>query len=167
MKGLVVHGVFGKDKTKDKTPYKTNVGIQFRHERGKDVHAPGFYLHLEPGRCFAGVGMWMPEAKVARVIRERIYERPDEWRKATQYKRFASRWNLMSDDDADYLKRVPKDFDPEFKYADALRLKTFIAVSSLTQKAVTSPDFDVELAERFKVASDLNRFLCQAQGLPY
>lgn len=153
--------------SKDKTPYKTNVGIQFRHERGKDVHAPGFYLHLEPGRCFAGVGMWMPEAKVARVIRERIYEHPDEWRKATQYKRFASRWNLMSDDDGDYLKRVPKDFDPEFKYADALRLKTFIAVSSLTQKAVTSPDFDVELAERFKAGSDLNRFLCKAQGLPY
>jgi uncharacterized protein (TIGR02453 family) len=29
---------------KDKTPYKTNVGIQFRHELGKDVHAPGLYL---------------------------------------------------------------------------------------------------------------------------
>ena len=33
-------------------PYKTNVGIQFRHEFGKDIHAPGFYLHLEPGIVF-------------------------------------------------------------------------------------------------------------------
>ena len=30
----------------DKSPYKTAAGIQFRHESGKDVHAPGFYLHL-------------------------------------------------------------------------------------------------------------------------
>ena len=42
---------------KDKTPYKTNVGAHFRHEAGKDAHAPGFYLHLEPGMCFAGCGV--------------------------------------------------------------------------------------------------------------
>ena len=27
--------------SRDKTPYKTNIGIQFRHSLGKDVHAPG------------------------------------------------------------------------------------------------------------------------------
>ncbi len=151
----------------DKTPYKTNVGVQFRHEQGKDVHAPGFYLHLEPGACFAGVGMWRPEAKVARVIRERIYEHPDEWRRATRYKLFTSTWSMTTDDDGDRLKRVPRDFDPDFEYADDLRLKTFIAVSKLTHKAVTSPDLGVELARRFKVGSNLNRFLSQAVGLPY
>ena len=46
--------------SKDKTPYKTNVGIQFRHELGRDVHAPGYYVHLEPGRCFLGAGIWRP-----------------------------------------------------------------------------------------------------------
>lgn len=153
--------------SKDKTPYKTNVGIQFRHERGKDVHAPGFYVHIEPGACFAGVGMWKPEPKVARQIRQRIYEHPDEWRKATTYKRFTNVWDMMSDDEGDYLKRVPKEFDPAFEFADALRLKTFIAGSKLTQKAITSPDFDEELAKRFKAGSDLNRLLCQAEGLPY
>ena len=38
----------------DKRPYKTNIGIQFRHERGRDVHAPGLYVHIEPGGCFLG-----------------------------------------------------------------------------------------------------------------
>src|SRR4051812_13349888 len=33
----------------DKTPFKTHVGIHFSHEKGKDAHAPVFYLHLEPG----------------------------------------------------------------------------------------------------------------------
>ena len=36
----------------DKRPYKTNIGIQFRHEMGKDVHAPGYYLHIETASCF-------------------------------------------------------------------------------------------------------------------
>ena len=42
--------------SKDKTPYKTNIGIQFRHERGKDVHAPGFYIHIAPERLLGGCG---------------------------------------------------------------------------------------------------------------
>ncbi len=153
--------------SKDKTPYKTNVGIQFRHEQGKDVHAPGFYIHLEPGGCFAGIGMWRPETKVARQIREHIYEHPADWKKAAKYKRFANVWDMMSDDDDAHLKRVPREFDPEFPFADDLRLKTFIAGSKLSQKDVTSADFDAELAKRFKVGSDLNRFLCEAIGLPY
>jgi uncharacterized protein (TIGR02453 family) len=53
--------------SKDKTPYKTNVGIQFRHEQGKDVHAPGFYVHLEPGQNFGGVGLWSPETAIAKL----------------------------------------------------------------------------------------------------
>ena len=43
----------------DKRPYKTNVGIQFRHVMGKDVHAPGFYFHIEPGVVFVGAGLWL------------------------------------------------------------------------------------------------------------
>lgn len=152
---------------KDKTPYKTNVGIQFRHELGKDVHAPGFYIHLEPRACFAGVGMWRPEPKVARQIRTHIFEHPDEWKKAAKYKRFASVWDMLSDDEGDHLKRVPTEFGPDFVYADDLRLKTFIAGSKLSQKAVTSPDFDDELAKRFKAGSDLNQFLCEAMNLQY
>ena len=46
---------------KDGEPYKTNVGIQFRHEQGRDVHAPGFYVHIAPGECFLAVGLWRPE----------------------------------------------------------------------------------------------------------
>ena len=41
--------------SKDGAPYKTNVGIQFRHEFGRDVHAPGFYVHIAPGECFLAV----------------------------------------------------------------------------------------------------------------
>ncbi|MEE8485114.1 MAG: TIGR02453 family protein [Acidimicrobiia bacterium] len=152
--------------SKDKTPMKTNVGIQFRHESGKDVHAPGFYLHLEPGACFAGVGMWRPHAKVARNIRDGIFEDPDGWRKATKLKSFTDTWDLSVEAE-DSLKRVPKEYGGDFIYSDDVRMKSFIARSKLTQKAVTSASFDEELATRFDRASALNQFLCGAIGLPY
>jgi len=54
---------------KDKTPYKTNIGIQFRHEAGKDVHAPGYYLHIAPQECFFGAGIWRPDSTALGQIR--------------------------------------------------------------------------------------------------
>ena len=152
--------------SKDKTPYKTNVGIQFRHEIGKDVHAPGFYLHLEPGACFAGVGIWRPEAKVARKIRDSIFEDPDAWRKATKLKSFTDTWDLSVEDE-DRLKRVPKEYGEDFVYADDVRMKSFIAGSRLTQKSVTAASFDNDLAKLFTKASNLTAFLCKAVGLPF
>src|ERR687888_1622679 len=63
--------------SKDKSPYKTNLGIHFRHERAKDVDAPGYYLHIGPGEVFAGGGMWHPDSSTATRIREAIVADPD------------------------------------------------------------------------------------------
>ena len=152
--------------SKDKTPYKTNVGIQFRHERGKDVHAPGFYVHIAPSDCWLGVGMWRPETKVARAVREEIFEEPEDWKKATKYKAFTNVWSIDPDDE-EMLKRVPREFDPDFIYADDLRMKSFTAGHKLTQRQVTSADFDDITAKAFKAASAYTGFLCRAVDLPY
>ena len=63
--------------SKDKTPYKTNVGVQFRHEEGKDVHAPGFYLHIEDNDCWFGIGLWRPKTDVLTLIRQKIVDESD------------------------------------------------------------------------------------------
>jgi len=69
--------------SKDKSPYKTNAGVHFRHELAKDAHAPGYYLHLDPKESFMGAGIWRPDAATAKRIRFAIVERPDAWKKAT------------------------------------------------------------------------------------
>lgn len=48
--------------SRNKLPYKTNIGIQFRHEQAKDVHSPGYYVHIEPDEVFLGAGMWRPDS---------------------------------------------------------------------------------------------------------
>jgi len=150
----------------DKTPYKTNVGIQFRHEAGKDIHAPGFYLHLEADACFAGVGLWHPETEVARTLRQAINDQTAGWRAATKVEEFTNTWSLDQDED-EMLKRVPPGLDPDHPHADDLRMKSFMAGTSLTQKLVTSAGFDEQLATMFSRAGRFTGFLCDALGLPF
>jgi uncharacterized protein (TIGR02453 family) len=152
--------------SKDKTPYKTNVGIQFRHEQGKDIHAPGFYLHIEPRACFAGAGLWKPESPVARAIRQSIHDDPIDWKKASKGKAFSDTWSIAQGD-SEMLKRVPKELNNEHPYPDDLRLKSFIAGTRLSQTRVTSAGFDAELAAMFTKASAFTRFLCNAVGIPF
>lgn len=145
----------------DKTPYKTNVGIQFRHKRGQDVHAPGFYLHLEPGRNFAGAGMWAPEARVARRIRQTINDDPVGWEKAAHSKEFTDDWSLGRHDE-DRLKRVPKELDADHPYPEDLRLKSFTAGAKMTQKSITSTGFADDLLGLYATAGPYTKFLCGA-----
>lgn len=151
---------------KDKTPYKTNVGIQFRHERGRDVHAPGFYIHLEPGDSFLGAGMWRPETPLARAIRQAINDDPTRWNKAAHSKSFQDTWTI-GDHDEDRLKRVPKELDPDHPFPDDLRLKTFTAGTRISQKTVTSGAFGDRSFEAFEKAGPYTRFLCDAIGVPF
>ena len=94
--------------SKDKTPYKTQVGIQFRHERAKDAHAPGFYLHLEPGSVFMACGTWHPDGDTLRAIRTAIAADADRWRAIVADEAFAARFRLGGET----LKRAPAGFNP-------------------------------------------------------
>jgi len=152
--------------SKDKTPYKTNVGIQFRHAAGEGVHAPGFYVHLEPRSNFAGVGLWHPETATVRAIRQAINDRPAEWKSATRGKAFSDSWSIDPGEDQT-LKRVPSEFDADFPFADDLRMKSFVAGANLTQASVTTASFPDELSARFGKAGPFARFLCEAVGLAF
>ena len=142
----------------DKTPYKTNTGLQFRHEQARDVHAPGFYLHIEPGNSFMGVGLWRPETQAAYAIRERIDAEPKEWSAATRRKRFTEVFSLGGDS----LKRPPKGFDNDHRFIDDLKRKDFIASARLSQRAVTADDFPSQFSESCRRAAPFMAFLCAA-----
>jgi uncharacterized protein (TIGR02453 family) len=152
--------------SKDKTPYKTNVGIQFRHVRGRDIHAPGFYLHLEPGQCFAGAGLWTPETPVARAIRQKMSDDPESWSKAAHSPEFTALWTI-ADHESDRLRKVPRELDPDHPYPDDLRLKSFTAGTKLTQASVTSASFTEDLVGRYALSGPYVGFLCGAIDVPF
>lgn len=148
---------------KDKTPYKTNLGIQFRHAAGKDVHAPGIYFHVDGDEVFLGVGTWRPEPEPLATIRKAIAEAPDAWAKVRDDARFRAYWSLGGES----LSRPPRGFDKDHVHADDLRRKDHIAVCNLQHADVLRADLPELLAERLADAKAYLAWLCRAIGVAF
>ena len=149
--------------SKDKTPYKTNIGIQFRHELGRDAHAPGYYLHIEPEESFIGAGLWRPPSEPLRQIRERIALKSGEWQRAIGDQTFADAFRLGGES----LVRPPRGFDKDHALLDDIKRKDFIAVREILPADVTRAGFREELVQSIKAAEPLMRFLCKAVNAPF
>jgi len=145
----------------NKLPYKTNIGIQFRHERARDVHSPGYYVHISVDEVFVGVGMWRPGSVPLRQIRERIAARPGEWTRAIGAPVFKRQFSLAGE----FLQRPPRGFDKEHPQIDDIKRKSFIAVRDLDVSDCLKPQFQRSVEKSFKQASPYMEFLCMAVGL--
>lgn len=149
--------------SKDKSPYKTAVGIQFRHKQAKDVHSPGFYLHLEPDGCFAGLGIWHPDGASLARIRAFLVDNSSRWRRTLAGKRFQEEFQLGGDS----LKRPPKGYDPDHPLIEDLKRKDFIAYTPLDDSVVTSPGFLQEYARLGRTGAPFVRLLADAVGVDF
>ncbi len=149
--------------SKNKTPYKTNIGIQFRHEQAKDVHSPGYYIHIEPRQVFLGAGMWRPEAESLRGIRERIAARPAEWQRALRDQQFQRNFELGGDS----LTRPPRGFSKDQDCIDDIKRKSFIAVRDLDPATCLKPQFQRTVENSFRMAEPFMRFLCKSVGVRF
>ena len=149
--------------SRDKSPYKTYAGVQFRHERAKDVHAPGFYLHIQPKEAFLGVGIWHPDSDTLKLLRDAIVENPAKWKRAKSAKAFTEHFELAGDS----LKRAPKGYDPDHPLIEDLRRKDFIAVTKLKQKDLVAPAFLDHFTKTCTAAKPFMRYLAEAVGLDF
>jgi len=149
----------------DKTPYKTNVGIQFRHAAGKDVHAPGFYVHVAPDGCFIGLGMWRPEPPSLAAIRHKIDHEQARWKKIVDPKALAKKGLATGGGDA--LKRVPKGYPVDHPLADELKKTSHILHRDVTADEVTGPRFAALVTKSFEAGAEHMRFLCEAVGVTF
>ena len=149
--------------SKDKSPYKTAVGIQFRHKQAKDVHTPGFYLHLAPDECFVGLGIWHPDGPSLARIRSFIVESPTRWKRTVNAKKFRERFELAGDS----LKRPPRGYDPEHPLIEDLKRKDYIATTRIDGASVTAKGFLDEFETLCRSGSPLVRYLCAALDIPF
>jgi uncharacterized protein (TIGR02453 family) len=141
----------------DKRPYKTHLAMRFSH-RGKDVHSPGFYLHLEPGGCFAACGLWHPEPPTLLKVRSAMVSRPEEWRAVRKH---------LNWDDATKLSRPPRGFPSDHEFVDDLKLRDLGAAVEFTDKQVCSPKFMATFAAACRRMCPVAAFLSSALGLQF
>lgn len=149
--------------SKNKTPYKSNIGIQFRHEQARDVHAPGYYVHIDPDRVFLGAGMWRPAPDALRGIRERIAAKPSEWTRARDDQGFRRHFHLGGES----LSRPPRGFDKADPQIEDIKRKDFIAVRDMSLEDAVSPRFQQKVETTFKSATPYMKFLCKAVNVQF
>ena len=143
--------------SRDKSPYKNSVAARFGPTAGKAA-APALYLHLEPGSCAIGAGMWHPEPGPLKQIRDAIVEDPKRWQKITSGKVFGSGCRMFGD----VLKRPPAGYNPDHPQIEDLKRKDFAISSSLTDKQVSAAGLLEEIVERYRVTGPFVKFLCDA-----
>ena len=147
----------------DKTPYKAWAGARFFHARSKTVEAPSFYLHVQPGNCFVGAGLWHPQPETQRRIRQFILDNPGSWKAATRSPAFRKKFDM----DGEALVRPPRGFPVDHELIDDLKRKDFVATTILNDETVLGPRLRKTVGEQFKGVAPLVDYLCAALDLEF
>ena len=149
--------------SKDKSPYKINMGAYFNRGGKKSVFA-GYYFHCEPGQSFAGGGLWMPMPAELNKVRQEIDYNFDSFKKIISSKKFKAVYKDLSRDPEYVLSRVPKGYEPDNPAADYLKLKSFVGLAPLKDTELTSKDLLKKVTSAFGVLQPLIEFINESIG---
>ncbi|WP_026209696.1 DUF2461 domain-containing protein [Cytophaga aurantiaca] len=142
--------------SKDKVPYKTNMGFMIAPGGKKSIKSC-YYVHIEPGNCFLAGGIWMPEPENLKRIRQEIDYSGDSLKKILQSKNFKKYFSGF--DEELKLVRMPKDYDESHPYAEWLKLKSFTVTMPLDESILSDKKVVDKICAPFKELNALNQFL--------
>lgn len=147
----------------DKRPYKTNIGIHFRHDAFRDIHGPGFYFHVGLDECFAAGGIWHPEPPALEKIRQHIVDQPKAW--ASVRRALAKLPDGAFHGEA--VKRVPRGFAADHPWVEDLKRKDFIVSRRFDESLLYAPELQDFVLETFDTLKPLMKFICTSQGIRF
>jgi uncharacterized protein (TIGR02453 family) len=145
--------------SKDKSPYKSNMGA-YMNPGGKKVNTPGYYFHCEPGQSFAAGGLYVPEPEVLAKVRQEIDYNFDEWKKIINSKAFKKYFAKV--DGIETLSRPPKGYTDDNPAIEFLKMKSFIVSRPLTDAQLTDKNLVKEVAKTFEAMKPMIDFLNHA-----
>ena len=142
----------------DKSPYKSNMGF-WMSRGGKKSPDAGYYVHIEPGgKSFVAAGIYAPEPKVLKLIRQEILYGFEEFKCIIENQRFRDFFDGV-ELPGHKAARVPRDFDANHPAADFLKLKSIVAVYALDDEVLVSRTLLPTVLSVFSAALPLVRFL--------
>jgi uncharacterized protein (TIGR02453 family) len=142
--------------SKDKSPYKLNMGASI-NPGGKKSEIPGYYIHIEPGKCFLAGGSYMPMPDMLAAIRQEIDYNTADFKKILNAKDFKTYFKELSQDDK--LKTAPKGYPKDHPELNLLQHKNFIMYHPIKDEAVLNKNFPTYAAKVFKAMLPMNEFL--------
>ena len=143
--------------SKDKTPYKTNLGAHLLAGGRKTEHGrAGYYIHLEPGKSILAGGAYLPPAPWIKAIRQEIDYNAKDLKKILNSKSFKEYFGSI---EGEKLKTAPKGYPKDHPEIELLKHKSLLAVHNLTDKQVLSDDFLKHTLKVFKTLKPFDDFL--------
>ena len=147
--------------SKDKSPYKTNMGAWFTQNKNRK-NSPGYYVHFEKGSSFLAGGVWCPEPSELKLIRKEIEFFHDDLEAIVSDKTFKKEYTAITREENNVLKKAPKDFDPNHPAIEFLKLKSYTASQKIDDNWFTQPDFSKKVAQKLIALKPMNDFLRRA-----
>lgn len=142
----------------NKNPYKIHMAAYFA-VGGKKSDGPGYYLHIQPGESFVGGGIYWPSPEVLKKIRQEIDYAGQELAAIVEEPLFRKHFGEV---EGEKLKTSPKDYSKDHPYIEFLRMKSFVADHSLSDKEVTASNLTTKVMDSFRLMKPLNDFLTRA-----
>ena len=143
--------------SKDKLPYKTNMGAYF-NKGGKKASTAGYYFHCEPGQNMIGGGLWMPMGPELNKVRQEVDYSFEEWNKIVGQRNF-KKYFPAGVDGIETLSRPPKGYDADNPAIEFLKMKSFVVRHSLTDADLQSKSLLKEVLKTFETMKDFIGFL--------
>ncbi len=140
----------------DKSPYKRHFGAYIA-PGGKNVNRAGYYIHIQDNNSLLAAGLWCPENKILKKIRQELYYAPEDLLSILQQQSFKKEWQTLSEEGM--LKRSPRDYPADFQYIDLLKYRSFCVEKSLSNKQVCTSDFLQVCEQAFLSAKDLVKYM--------
>ncbi|MBI4464462.1 MAG: DUF2461 domain-containing protein [Acidobacteria bacterium] len=145
--------------SRDKSPYKTQAAAVFPVRGLPKNSGPGLYFHISPDEVLMGGGIYMPEPRLLRAVRQRIAEKPEEFFSILQANKFR---RTFGDLEGEQLKSMPKGFSADHVAARYLRYKQFLFGNVHPSPLATSRRLLPTLLTCFETGMPLIRFLREA-----
>ena len=139
----------------DKTPYKRHFSAYIARG-GRSSEWGGYYFHLEPGNCMISGGVWCPEPKLLKALRQAIYDNLDEWNSIVEAPAFKETYPVF---DGEVLKTVPRPFPKEGAHARWMMRKDYTVVCHLPDEFLLQQEWVEAVAQKLLLLKPLNDFL--------
>lgn len=147
--------------SKDKTPYKTHMGIWISGGT-KNTNLPGYYIHIEEGKSFIGGGVWWPDNNDLKKIRKEIAYFTEDLEEILADEKFQKEFGTFERTETNSLKTAPKDYPKDHPAIEFLKLKSFTAEQKIDDAMLSDKDFVKKIAQKLIVLKPLNDFLTRA-----
>src|SRR5690606_37489279 len=139
-------------------------GAKLFHERSRQVEAPSYHLHIQPGNCFIGAGLWQPASDTLRRLRNFIVDNPASWKAAAHAPTLRKQFEFR---DNDKLIRPPRGFPADFEFIEDLKHRSWVLWRPLEDELVTGAKLRGTIEADVATLAPFVDYLCAGLDLEF